>query len=117
MKSEKPAAVPVSEKPSPASKEDAEGTVKAPSASLLLHETGIDGSFFSTLTKIASESWSVFRNNCALPTSAIEEIVTVRLYCDTLNHYLYYLVLAAPAVRIYVSLSSFSGANLMREHI
>ncbi|KAF7359483.1 Vacuolar protein sorting-associated protein 35 [Mycena sanguinolenta] len=30
--------------------------------------------------------------------SAIEEIVTVQLYCDTLDHYLYYLDRGAPAV-------------------
>ncbi|KAJ7470453.1 vacuolar protein sorting-associated protein 35 [Mycena latifolia] len=30
--------------------------------------------------------------------SAIEEIVTVQLYCDTLDHYLYYLDHGAPAV-------------------
>lgn len=31
--------------------------------------------------------------------SAIEEIVTVQLYCDTLDHYLYYFDKGAPAVR------------------
>ena len=31
--------------------------------------------------------------------SAIEEIVTVQLYCDTLDHYLYYFDRGAPAVR------------------
>ena len=66
--SEKPPATPVSEKPSPASKEDAEGTVKAVGASFLLHETGVDGKIFSILTKIASEFWSAFRNHCVLPT-------------------------------------------------
>ncbi|KAJ7746675.1 vacuolar protein sorting-associated protein 35 [Mycena metata] len=30
--------------------------------------------------------------------SAIEEIVTVQLYCDTLDHYLYYLDRGAPAI-------------------
>ncbi|KAJ7490029.1 vacuolar protein sorting-associated protein 35 [Mycena galericulata] len=30
--------------------------------------------------------------------SAVEEIVTVQLYCDTLDHYLYYLDRGAPAV-------------------
>ncbi|PBK91311.1 vacuolar protein sorting-associated protein 35 [Armillaria gallica] len=33
-----------------------------------------------------------------IANSAIEEIVTVQLYCDTLDHYLYYLYHNAPAV-------------------
>ncbi|KAF9261927.1 vacuolar protein sorting-associated protein 35 [Marasmius fiardii PR-910] len=33
-----------------------------------------------------------------IATSAIEEIVTVQLYCDTLDHYLYYLDRGTPAV-------------------
>lgn len=33
-----------------------------------------------------------------IANSAIEEIVTVQLYCDTLDHYLYYLDKGAPAV-------------------
>ncbi|KAJ7184082.1 vacuolar protein sorting-associated protein 35 [Mycena filopes] len=36
--------------------------------------------------------------------SAIEEIVTVQLYCDTLDHYLYYLDRGAPAVLLSSSL-------------
>ena len=34
-----------------------------------------------------------------IASSAIEEIVTVQLYCDTLDQYLYYLDRGAPAVR------------------
>ncbi|KAF8887818.1 vacuolar protein sorting-associated protein 35 [Infundibulicybe gibba] len=33
-----------------------------------------------------------------IANSAIEEIVTVQLYCDTLDHYLYYLDRGAPAI-------------------
>ena len=35
-----------------------------------------------------------------IANSAIEEIVTVQLYCDTLDQYLYYLDRGAPAVRV-----------------
>lgn len=35
-----------------------------------------------------------------IANSAIEEIVTVQLYCDTLDQYLYYLDRGAPAVRL-----------------
>ncbi len=38
-----------------------------------------------------------------IANSAIEEIVTVQLYCDTLDHYLYYLYHNAPAVRFLLS--------------
>jgi hypothetical protein len=37
-----------------------------------------------------------------IANSAIEEIVTVQLYCDTLDKYLYYLDRGAPAVRLYI---------------
>jgi len=36
-----------------------------------------------------------------IATSAIEEIVTVQLYCDTLDHYLYYLDRGTPAVWLF----------------
>lgn len=35
-----------------------------------------------------------------IANSAIEEIVTVQLYCDALDHYLYYFDHGAPAVRL-----------------
>lgn len=35
-----------------------------------------------------------------IANSAIEEIVTVQLYCDTLDHYLYYFDRGAPAVSV-----------------
>lgn len=35
-----------------------------------------------------------------IANSAIEEIVTVQLYCDTLDHYLYYFDRGAPAVSL-----------------
>ena len=35
-----------------------------------------------------------------IANSVTEEIVTVQLYCDTLDRYLYYLDRGAPAVRI-----------------
>lgn len=36
-----------------------------------------------------------------IANSCIEEIVTVQLYCDTLDKYLYYLDRGAPAVSYY----------------
>ena len=33
-----------------------------------------------------------------IANSAIEEIVTIQLYCDALDHYLYYFDRGAPAV-------------------
>ena len=39
-----------------------------------------------------------------IANSAIEEIVTIQLYCDTLDHYLYYLDRGAPAVSYCVPL-------------
>ncbi|KIM39120.1 hypothetical protein M413DRAFT_236149 [Hebeloma cylindrosporum] len=78
--SEKPAAAPVSEKPSPASKEDAEGTVKA-----YPHQD-------------SKRVLECLQKSLRIANSAIEEIVTVQLYCDTLDHYLYYLDRGAPAV-------------------
>lgn len=35
-----------------------------------------------------------------IANSATEEIITVQLYCDTLDRYLYYLDRDAPAVRL-----------------
>lgn len=35
-----------------------------------------------------------------IANSATEEIVTIQLYCDTLDKYLYYLDRGAPAVRV-----------------
>ena len=42
-----------------------------------------------------------------IANSAIEEIVTVQLYCDTLDRYLYYLDHGAPAVRTFVLSAPF----------
>lgn len=39
-----------------------------------------------------------------IANSATEEIVTVQLYCDTLDQYLYYFDRGAPAVSLFVSL-------------
>ena len=40
-----------------------------------------------------------------IANSATEEIITVQLYCDTLDRYLYYLDRDAPAVRYSDTLS------------
>lgn len=37
-----------------------------------------------------------------IANSATEEIITIQLYCDTLDQYLYYLDRGAPAVSILV---------------
>jgi vacuolar protein sorting-associated protein 35 len=98
--SEKPAAAPISEKPSPASKEDAEGTVKAVGASFLFQEIGVDGFIFQYPHQDSKRVLECLQKSLRIANSAIEEIVTVQLYCDTLDHYLYYLDRGAPAVRI-----------------
>jgi hypothetical protein len=42
-----------------------------------------------------------------IANSATEEIITVQLYCDTLDRYLYYLDRDAPAVRFWYPLKEF----------
>lgn len=43
-----------------------------------------------------------------IANSATEEIITVQLYCDTLDRYLYYLDRDAPAVSHYDIVSEFA---------
>ncbi|PPQ71940.1 hypothetical protein CVT26_007169 [Gymnopilus dilepis] len=69
---------PVSEKVAP--KEDGEATVKA-----YPHQD-------------SKRVLECLQKSLRIANSAIEEIVTVQLYCDTLDQYLYYLDRGAPAV-------------------
>ena len=39
-----------------------------------------------------------------IANSATEEIITIQLYCDTLDQYLYYLDRGAPAVGVFLQL-------------
>lgn len=65
-----------------------------------------------------------------IANSATEEIITVQLYCDTLDRYLYYLDRDAPAVRysdilsqdfawhlLLLSLTRFLGHAKVREQL
>jgi hypothetical protein len=49
-----------------------------------------------------------------IANSATEEIVTVQLYCDTLDQYLYYLDRGAPAVSNFLSMLGISNKPVQR---
>ena len=51
-----------------------------------------------------------------IANSVTEEIVTVQLYCDTLDVYLYYLDRGAPAVRYSPSVPATCLSSLFLDH-
>ncbi|TFK38665.1 vacuolar protein sorting-associated protein 35 [Crucibulum laeve] len=61
-------------------------------------EDGSEGSIKAYPHQDSKRVLECLQKSLRIANSAIEEIVTVQLYCDALDHYLYYLDRGAPAV-------------------
>ena len=92
---------PAVEKVKPSTKDDGESNVKAVrdfvSISMVeLRE--VSGLILQYPHQDSKRVLECLQKSLRIANSAIEEIVTVQLYCDTLDHYLYYFDRGAPAV-------------------
>ncbi|KAF9007922.1 vacuolar protein sorting-associated protein 35 [Cyathus striatus] len=75
---------------------EAEGGQKTPPEPA--KEEGSEGSVKAYPHQDSKRVLECLQKSLRIANSAIEEIVTVQLYCDALDHYLYYLDRGAPAV-------------------
>ena len=87
------------EKAKPPAKDDGENSVKAVRDFLSTYVVSLrSGMGLQYPHQDSKRVLECLQKSLRIANSAIEEIVTVQLYCDTLDHYLYYFDRGAPAV-------------------